>query len=265
MEGEADDMSRRAALGIATGAVLIAASVLLKTATAAPSAASIEGVWAFVSETNTENGQLLHSDKDLAAIWIFSKKYYCLARTERSRVGRTKAELEAMTPQDQVRYYEQYLRYASTAGTYSVSGHELTRTWDISLGPEIIGQKQTARFSIDGDRLTVDLRGATRRAVRDRESSIDVSSRGTAIRRERSDPRVQGCAIAVTCCAGGDRCASCSACRTREFLPTPAVSSRSTTELRHARQDSTSRLSTRETRRGTNLASLHRSTRRLGP
>jgi hypothetical protein len=130
--------------------------MLLKTVTAAP-AASIEGVWAFVSETNTENGQLLHSDKDLAAIWIFSKRYYCLARTERNRVGKTKAELETMAPREQVGYYEQLLRYASTAGTYSVSGHELTRTWDISLGPEIVGQKQTARFSIDGDRLTVDL------------------------------------------------------------------------------------------------------------
>lgn len=46
--------------------------------------------------------------------------------------------------------------YALTAATYTGSGKSLTRTWDISLGPEIIGQAQTARVSVGGEALTVD-------------------------------------------------------------------------------------------------------------
>jgi Lipocalin-like domain len=124
---------------------------------AASGAPSIEGVWSFVSETNTENGAVLHTDKDLAGIWIFAKTFYCLARMERNRAARSAAELKTMTPAEQVQYYQQLLQYASTAGSYRVSGNTLTRTWDISLGPEIIGQTQSARFAVEGDRLTVDL------------------------------------------------------------------------------------------------------------
>jgi hypothetical protein len=118
---------------------------------------SVEGVWGFVSETNTETGQTLHTDRDLKAIWIFSKKYYCLARMDVNRTARSKAELQKAPPDEQVKYYEQLLQYASTAGTYSVSGDTLTRNWDISLGPDIIGQKQMAHFSSDREHLTVDL------------------------------------------------------------------------------------------------------------
>lgn len=119
--------------------------------------ASIEGVWSFVSETNTENGQVLHTDRDLHAIWIFSKRYYCLARMSLNRRSEPTEQLHKERPEEQVKYYEQLLGYASTAGTYRTDGTNLTRTWDISLGPDILGQSQVARYSIEGDRLTVDL------------------------------------------------------------------------------------------------------------
>ena len=117
----------------------------------------ITGVWAFVSETNTETGELVRDDSTWSGIWVFTKGYHCLARMDAQRTSLSDAELEALPAEEQVAYYEQFLGYSGTAGTYTVEGDTLRRQWDISLGPDIIGLESVATFSVEGDRLTVDL------------------------------------------------------------------------------------------------------------
>lgn len=120
-------------------------------------APSIKGVWAFVSETNTETGTVIRDDRTWSGIWVFTARYHCLARMERNRVGLSGAELAKRPIADQVKYYEQLFHYSSTAGTYTLDGNTLTRTWDISQGPEIIGQTSVSKVRVERDRLFVDL------------------------------------------------------------------------------------------------------------
>jgi hypothetical protein len=140
-----------------SAAYILGAAFGVPAARAAAPSTSIAGAWAFESETNTETGEVTHSDKDMEAIWVFTSRYHCLARMERNRHGVRKAELDALPPDKQVQYYEQLLKYASTAGTYTTSGNRLTRLWQISLGPELVGEQSVATYSADRTRLVVDL------------------------------------------------------------------------------------------------------------
>lgn len=127
---------------------------------AAPSGpSSIVGVWAFVSDTNTETGELVRDDSTWSGIWIFTDGYHCLARMQDGRVASTSAELEALEPAERIGHYEQLLNYSSTAGSYVVEGDTLLREWQISLGPTIIGIQSVATYSVEdnGDRLIVNL------------------------------------------------------------------------------------------------------------
>ena len=117
----------------------------------------ITGVWAFVSETNTETGELIRDDGTWSGIWVFTDGYHCLARMENNRTGLSRAEAEKLPLDEQVEYYKQRDRYSSTAGTYSVEGSTLRRQWQISHGPNIIGLESVANFSVKDDRFTVDL------------------------------------------------------------------------------------------------------------
>jgi hypothetical protein len=120
-------------------------------------ALAIAGVWAFVSETNLETGELARDDRTWSGIWVFTGRHHCLARMEKNRRAIPDAELSHLPAEEKVKYYEQLYRYSSTAGTYSVEGSTLRRRWEVSLGPEIIGQESVATFQVEGDRLTVDL------------------------------------------------------------------------------------------------------------
>lgn len=117
----------------------------------------IEGVWGFVSETNTETGELVRDDSTWSGIWVFTKGYHCLARMDARRKGLSPSELEALPAEEKVAYYEQLLGYNGTAGTYTVEGDTLRRQWQIGLGPHIVGLESVTKFSVAGDRLTVDL------------------------------------------------------------------------------------------------------------
>ena len=117
----------------------------------------ITGVWAFVSETNTETGELVRDDSTWSGIWVFTNGYHCLARMDNNRTARSAAELEALSPEERVAHYEQLLNYSGTAGTYQIEGDTLRRQWDISLGPDIIGLESVARVRVEGDRMFVDL------------------------------------------------------------------------------------------------------------
>ena len=118
---------------------------------------SIEGVWAFVSETNTETGELVRDDSTWSGIWVFTKSHHCLARMDAQRKSLSPSELEALSAEEKVVYYEQLLAYSGTAGTYTVEGNTLRRKWLISLGPNIIGRESEDKFSIEGDKLIIDL------------------------------------------------------------------------------------------------------------
>jgi hypothetical protein len=122
-----------------------------------PVSKPIEGVWAFVSETNTETGELVRDDSTWSGIWVFTKGYHCLARMQNQRQGMSRDELAELPPEEQVAYYQQQLNYSSTAGTYTVEGDTLRRQWQISLGPNIIGLESVATFSVEEDRFIVDL------------------------------------------------------------------------------------------------------------
>ncbi len=117
----------------------------------------ITGVWAFVSETNTETGELVRDDSTWSGIWVFTNGYHCLARMDNSRTARSAAELAELSPEEQVAHYEQLLNYSGTAGTYQIEGDTLRRQWDVSLGPDIIGLESVARVRVEGDRMFVDL------------------------------------------------------------------------------------------------------------
>ena len=117
----------------------------------------ITGVWAFVSETNTETGELVRDDSTWSGIWVFTNGYHCLARMDNNRVARSAAELAELTPEEQVAHYEQILNYSGTAGTYQLEGDTLRRQWDVSLGPDIIGLESVAKVRVEGDRMFVDL------------------------------------------------------------------------------------------------------------
>jgi hypothetical protein len=139
-----------------------AAGVSVGVALAAPTVHALKrtpiiGVWAFVSETNSETGQVTHTDKDMDAIWMFTDRFHCVARMERERPVLTTAEVNALPADEKVNYYERQLKYASTAGTYTTSGNTLDRLWQISLGPELIGQHSVAPYSADGNQLSVEL------------------------------------------------------------------------------------------------------------
>ena len=117
----------------------------------------ITGVWAFVSETNTETGELVRDDSTWSGIWVFTNGYHCLARMDNNRIARSAAELAELSPEEQVAHYEQLLNYSGTAGTYQIEGDTLRRQWDVSLGPDIIGLESVARVRVEGDRMFVDL------------------------------------------------------------------------------------------------------------
>lgn len=117
----------------------------------------ITGVWAFVSETNTETGELVRDDSTWSGIWVFTNGYHCLARMDNNRTARSAAELAELTPEEQVAHYEQLLNYSGTAGTYQIEGDTLRRQWNVSLGPDIIGLESVAKVRVEGDRMFVDL------------------------------------------------------------------------------------------------------------
>ena len=117
----------------------------------------ITGVWAFVSETNTETAELVRDDSTWSGIWVFTNGYHCLARMDNNRTARSAAELEALSPEEQVAHYEQILNYSGTAGTYQIEGDTLRRQWQMSLGPDIIGLESVAKVRVEGDRMFVDL------------------------------------------------------------------------------------------------------------
>ncbi len=117
----------------------------------------ITGVWAFVSETNTETGELIRDDATWSGIWVFTNGYHCLARMDNNRTARSAAELAELPLEEQVAHYEQLLNYSGTAGTYQIEGDTLRRQWDVSLGPDIIGLESVATFRVEGDRMFVDL------------------------------------------------------------------------------------------------------------
>lgn len=122
-----------------------------------PQTRGIQGVWAFVSETDMETGELVRDDSTWTGIWIFTQRYHCLARMANGRQALAPEELRRLSGQERADYLDGLLRYSSTAGTYKVNGNDLLRQWDVSLGPGIIGMASTARFTVDGDELTVDL------------------------------------------------------------------------------------------------------------
>lgn len=117
----------------------------------------ITGVWAFVSETNTETGELVRDDSSWSGIWVFTNGYHCLARMDNNRTARSAAELEALSPEEQLAHYEQLLNYSGTAGTYQIEGDTLRRQWQISLGPDIIGLESVAMVRVEDNRMFVDL------------------------------------------------------------------------------------------------------------
>lgn len=123
----------------------------------APPGTPITGVWAFVSETNTETGELIRDDSTWSGIWVFTDGYHCLARMDRRRTGLSESEIEALPLEEQVAHYRQILNYSSTAGTYTIEGSTLRRQWQISQGPDIIGLESVAAFAVEGDRMIVDL------------------------------------------------------------------------------------------------------------
>lgn len=125
------------------------------TAPAAPG--SIVGVWGFVSETNAETGKILNDQTSIEAIWVFTKRYYSVARMQKNRRTMSRAELEKLPAAEQVKYYQQLMRYSSTAGEYTASGGMLRRTWQVSNSPDLIGQQSVGKYSVEGDRLFVEL------------------------------------------------------------------------------------------------------------
>jgi Lipocalin-like domain len=140
---------------LAAGIVLGMTVAARSHATAAP-AGSIVGVWSFVSETDTETGKPLNDEKTIEALWVFTNHYYVVARMQKGRTSMPAGELAKLPPTEQVKYFQQLQRYASTAGEYTASNGLLRRKWQISNSPGIIGQEQVAKYSVDGDRLTVD-------------------------------------------------------------------------------------------------------------
>ena len=145
--------------------VLLAAAVALALAGCTPAppmeeedeGTLITGVWAFVSETNTETGELVRDDSTWSGIWVFTGGYHCLARMDNNRTARSAAELAELSPEEQVAHYEQIQNYSGTAGTYQIEGDTLRRQWQISLGPDIIGLESVAKVRVEGDRMFVDL------------------------------------------------------------------------------------------------------------
>ena len=117
----------------------------------------ITGVWAFVSETNIETGELVRDDSTWSGIWVFTNGYHCLARMDNNRTARSAAELAELPLEEQVAHYEQLLNYSGTAGIYQIEGDTLRRQWDVSLGPDIIGLESVATIRVEGDRMFVDL------------------------------------------------------------------------------------------------------------
>ncbi len=143
--------------------LLAAAALALAACTPAPPVEEedegtlITGVWAFVSETNTETAELVRDDSTWSGIWVFTNGYHCLARMDSNRTARSAAELAELSPEEQVAHYEQLLNYSGTAGTYQIEGDTLRRQWQISLGPDIIGLESVAKVRVEGDRMFVDL------------------------------------------------------------------------------------------------------------
>lgn len=141
------------ASGIGIGFVL---SAQLPSSGSAAAPTPVTGVWSFVSETNPETGAV-RDEKELNAIWVFTNGYHCVARMQTGRQGRARDEVAKLPLEERVRHYEQMLRYVSNAGPYSVRGKTLSRDWQISLEPTMIGDKSVATFSVESDRLIVDL------------------------------------------------------------------------------------------------------------
>lgn len=117
----------------------------------------ITGVWGFVSETDAATGAVRHDQQAIDAIWMFTARHHCVARMQRSRQGLTRAELSRRPAVEQVKYYEQLLRYASTAGEYTVEGQTLRRQWQVANGPDLVRQESVATYSVEGNRLVVNL------------------------------------------------------------------------------------------------------------
>jgi hypothetical protein len=119
----------------------------------------ITGVWGFVSETDAATGTLRYDVQAIDAIWVFTARHHCVARMQRNRRGLTRAEILRLPAAEQVKYYQQLLRYASTAGEYTVEGQTLRRKWQVANEPDLIGQESVSTYSVNKDRLVVNLPG----------------------------------------------------------------------------------------------------------
>src|SRR6266566_2294764 len=99
---------------LAVGAAIGVAIAANRSSAAAP--VSIVGVWEFVSETDAETGKVLNDQKSLEALWVFTKRYYVVARMSKDRKSLPAAEVDKLAPTERVKYYQQLMRYTSTAG-----------------------------------------------------------------------------------------------------------------------------------------------------
>jgi hypothetical protein len=91
------------------------------------------------------------------AIWVFTNRYYVVARMLKNRKSLPRVALKELPPIEQVKYYQQLTRYASTAGEYTAANGTLRRKYQLSNSPDLIGQESVGKYSIDANRLLVEL------------------------------------------------------------------------------------------------------------
>src|SRR6476659_895788 len=94
------------AVGILLGIMIAERSHVIGTAAAAP-AGSIVGVWSFVSETDTETGKLVNDATTIEALWVFTEHHYVVARMQKGRKSLPAAEIDKLSPPEQVKYFQQ--------------------------------------------------------------------------------------------------------------------------------------------------------------
>ena len=113
---------------------------------------SIKGVWRNTEETTT--GQNARTIKNQPGFLIFTDKYYSFTRVSGDRA---RPEVPPADKRTDKQLADSALAFVSWAGTYGVTGSEITIQWLVTLDPNLMrpGNSRTFTYKVDGNTLSL--------------------------------------------------------------------------------------------------------------
>lgn len=160
-------LSGRATIAAVATAVfwVVAAGVQSRTGLAQqPNKSSLKGVWRFTEETSTgPNARTLASQPGFL---IFTDRYYSVNRV----LGNAPRPDMPAPPSTDKAFADATRNFWSWAGTYSVTGNEVTMDWLVTLSPNAMKTGKstfTYKYRLDGDTMWLTQARETRDGVKE--------------------------------------------------------------------------------------------------